>query len=54
MILVGDGTVLADGPVDDVFRSDLLTRAYGAEIAVRRTDDGTMVAVPRRRERAGV
>jgi len=51
MILVGDGTVLADGPVGDVFRSDLLTRAYGAEIAVRRTDDGTMVAVPRRRER---
>jgi hypothetical protein len=28
----------------------LLTRAYGAEIAVRRTDDGTMVAIPRRRE----
>jgi iron complex transport system ATP-binding protein len=54
MILVGDGTVLADGPVDDVFRSDLLTRAYGAEIAVRRTDDGTMVAVPHRRARAGV
>jgi iron complex transport system ATP-binding protein len=54
MILVGDGTVLADGPVDEVFRSDLLTRAYGAGIAVRRTDDGTMVAVPRRREGAAV
>jgi iron complex transport system ATP-binding protein len=54
MILVGDGTVLADGPVDEVFRSDLLTRAYGAEIAVRRTDDGTMVAVPHRRTRVGV
>jgi len=54
MILVGDGTVLADGPVADVFRSELLTRAYGADIAVRRTDDGTMVAVPHRRVRAGV
>jgi iron complex transport system ATP-binding protein len=54
MILVGDGTVLADGPVGDVFRSDLLTRAYGAEIAVRRTDDGTMVAVPHRRAQVGV
>jgi iron complex transport system ATP-binding protein len=49
MILVGDGTVLADGPVEAVFRSDLLTRAYGAEISVRRTDDGTMVALPRGR-----
>jgi iron complex transport system ATP-binding protein len=48
MILVGDGTVLADGPVEAVFRSDLLTRAYGAEISVRRTEDGTMVALPRR------
>jgi iron complex transport system ATP-binding protein len=53
IVLVGDGTVLADGPVDEVFRSDLLTRAYGAEIAVRRTDDGTIVAVPRRGERVG-
>jgi iron complex transport system ATP-binding protein len=52
MILVGDGTVLADGPVAAVFRSDLLTRAYGAAIAVRRTEDGTMVAVPRRHEGA--
>ncbi len=54
MILVGDGTVLADGPVDDVFRADLLTRAYGAEIAVQRTDDGTLVAAPRRRRRVAV
>jgi iron complex transport system ATP-binding protein len=53
VILVGDGTVLADGPVDAVFRGELLTRAYGAEIAVRRTTDGAMVAVPRRRSRAG-
>jgi ABC-type cobalamin/Fe3+-siderophores transport system ATPase subunit len=52
IVLVGDGTVLADGPVDAVFRADLLTRAYGAEIAVGRTDDGTMVAMPRRREPA--
>ncbi len=49
IVLVGDGTVLADGPIDAVFRADLLTRAYGAEIAVGRTDDGTMVALPRRR-----
>ncbi|HEY4440556.1 MAG TPA: ABC transporter ATP-binding protein [Candidatus Elarobacter sp.] len=49
VVLVGDGTVLADGPVDAVFSSELLTRAYGAEIAVRRTTDGAMVAVPRRR-----
>ena len=49
VILVGDGTVLADGSVDVVFRTELLTRAYGAEIAVRRTTDGAMVAVPRRR-----
>lgn len=54
IILVGDGTVIADGPVEAVFRSDLLTRAYGAEITIRRTDDGTMVAVPRRAERAAV
>jgi iron complex transport system ATP-binding protein len=51
VVLVGDGTVLADGPVEAVFRSELLTRAYGAEIAVRRTTDGAMVAVPRRRSR---
>jgi ABC-type cobalamin/Fe3+-siderophores transport system ATPase subunit len=49
LILVGDGTVLADGPVDAVFRSDVLTRAYGAEITVGRTTDGMMVAVPQRR-----
>jgi iron complex transport system ATP-binding protein len=49
VVLVGAGTVLADGPVDAVFTSELLTRAYGAEIAVRRTTDGAMVAVPRRR-----
>jgi iron complex transport system ATP-binding protein len=54
IVLVGDGTVLADGPVADVFRTELLTRAYGAEIAVGRTDDGTMVAMPRKRARAGV
>jgi iron complex transport system ATP-binding protein len=54
VILVGDGTVLADGPVDAVFRSDLLSRAYGAEIVVERTTDGTTVAVPLRRARAGV
>jgi iron complex transport system ATP-binding protein len=48
VILVGDGTVIADGPVDAVFRSDLLTRAYGAEIAVHSTTDGIIVAVPRR------
>ncbi|HYZ16849.1 MAG TPA: ABC transporter ATP-binding protein [Candidatus Acidoferrum sp.] len=52
VVLVGDGTLLADGPVAEVFRSDLLTRAYGAEIAVRRTTDGGTVAVPRRRARA--
>jgi iron complex transport system ATP-binding protein len=51
IVLVGDGTVLADGPVESVFRAELLTRAYGAEIAVGRTDDGTMVAMPRRRVR---
>jgi iron complex transport system ATP-binding protein len=51
VILVGDGTVLADGPVDAVFRGELLSRAYGAEIAVRRTTDGAMVAVPRRAAR---
>jgi hypothetical protein len=28
-----------------------LSRAYGAEIAVRRTTDGAMVAVPRSRQR---
>jgi iron complex transport system ATP-binding protein len=49
IVLVGDGTVLADGPADTVFRSDLLTRAYGAEITVARTGDGTLVAVPVRR-----
>jgi len=49
VILVGDGTVLADGPVDAVFRSELLTRAYGAPIVVRRTTDGTTVALPLRR-----
>jgi iron complex transport system ATP-binding protein len=49
IVLVGAGTVLADGPVEAVFTSELLTRAYGAEIAVRRTTDGAMVAVPRRR-----
>lgn len=54
IVLVGDGTVLADGPVDTVFRSDLLTRAYGAEITVGRTGDGTLVAVPRRRAPASV
>ena len=53
VILIGDGTVLADGAIDDVFRAELLTRAYGAEIAVRRTTDGTMVAVPRRRRASG-
>lgn len=52
VILVGDGTVLADGPVGDVFQGELLSRAYGAEIAVRRTTDGAMVAVPRRALRA--
>ena len=51
VVLVGDGTVLADGSVTSVFRSDLLTRAYGAEIAVRRTTDGTMVAVPQLAQR---
>ncbi|BDE07165.1 ABC transporter [Vulcanimicrobium alpinum] len=53
IVLVGDGTVLADGPVAEVVRADLLTRAYGAEIAVRRTTDGAMVAIPRRRARKG-
>jgi iron complex transport system ATP-binding protein len=49
VVLIGEGTVLADGPVEQVFRSELLTRAYGAEIAVQRTTDGAMVAVPHRR-----
>jgi iron complex transport system ATP-binding protein len=51
VVLVGDGRLLADGAVDDVFRGDLLSRAYGAEIAVVRTTDGGTVAVPRRRAR---
>jgi iron complex transport system ATP-binding protein len=49
VVLLGEETVLADGPVEEVFRSELLSRAYGAEIAVRRTTDGAMVAVPVRR-----
>jgi iron complex transport system ATP-binding protein len=49
IVLVGDGTVIADGPVDGVFRTELLSRAYGAEIAVTVTTDGTLVAFPRRR-----
>jgi iron complex transport system ATP-binding protein len=49
IVLVGDGTVIADGPVERVFRTELLSRAYGAEIAVTGTTDGTMVAFPRRR-----
>jgi iron complex transport system ATP-binding protein len=53
LILVGDGTVLADGAVDAVFRSELLTRAYGAEIVVRQTTDGALVAVPQRGTRVG-
>jgi iron complex transport system ATP-binding protein len=48
IVLVGDGTVIADGPVDGVFRTELLSRAYGAEIAVTVTADGTLVAFPRR------
>jgi iron complex transport system ATP-binding protein len=48
VVLVGDGTVLADGPVEAVFRGELLSRAYGTEIAVRRTTDGAMVALPKR------
>ncbi len=54
VVLVGDGRLLADGAADEVFRGDLLSRAYGAEIAVVRTTDGGTVAVPRRRGRAGV
>ncbi|MGA2393245.1 MAG: ABC transporter ATP-binding protein [Candidatus Lustribacter sp.] len=50
IVLVGDGTVIADGPVERVFRAELLSRAYGAEIAVTGTADGTMVAFPRRRK----
>ena len=53
VVLIGEGTVLADGPVDAVFRSDLLSRAYGAEITVLRTTDGTLVAAPARRPRNG-
>ena len=52
IVLVGDGRLLADGTVDEVFRGDLLSRAYGAEIAVERTTAGGTVAVPRRRPRA--
>jgi len=51
IVLVGDGTVIADGPVAGVFRTELLSRAYGAEIAVTETADGTMVAFPRRSAR---
>ncbi|HTW82956.1 MAG TPA: ABC transporter ATP-binding protein [Candidatus Sulfotelmatobacter sp.] len=53
VVLIGEGTVLADGPVADVFRDELLSRAYGAEITVLRTGDGTLVAAPARRARAG-
>ena len=41
IVLVGDGTVIADGPVERVFRTELLSRAYGAEIAVTVLPDRT-------------
>jgi iron complex transport system ATP-binding protein len=48
LILVGEGRLLADGPVNDVFREDLLSLAYGAPIGVHCTTDGGLAAVPRR------
>ena len=53
VVLIGEGTVLADGAVEDVFRDELLSRAYGARIGVLRTTDGTLVAAPAGRRARG-
>ena len=49
IVLVGDGTVLADGPVDAVFRADCSAARTVRRSRCPHTADGMLVAVPRRR-----
>lgn len=48
MALLGGGRLLACGRVEDVMVAELLSAAYDAPIAVRRDDDGTLLAFAKR------
>lgn len=50
LALLHEGTVVADGSVEDVLSAETLAEFYGVRVTVHREDDGTVVVVPRREQ----
>ena len=50
LALLHEGTVVADGSVEDVLSVETLAEFYGVRVTVHREDDGTVVVVPRREQ----
>lgn len=47
IVLLGDGRVVADGPVPDVMRPEILSGVYGAAMEVVHRQGGVPIVVPR-------
>ena len=48
LVLLVDGTVAAAGAAEEVLTSGLLLEHYGADVAILRSPEGSVVVVPRR------
>ena len=48
LALLHEGTVVAEGAVDEVLHADTLAEFYGVRVTVHRDPDGTVVVIPRR------
>lgn len=46
VILMHEGSIVADGPPDRVLTAERLTRIYGVSIVVERTETGRAVCAP--------
>ncbi|HMO06901.1 MAG TPA: ABC transporter ATP-binding protein [Paracoccaceae bacterium] len=46
VILMHEGAILAEGPPDQVLTADRLSRVYGVQVAVERTESGRAVCAP--------
>jgi len=48
LVLLGEGAVVAAGKPDEVLTEEILSRQFGTNVRVIRSDDGDLVIVPRR------
>jgi iron complex transport system ATP-binding protein len=48
LVLLGEGRAVAAGKPDEVLTEEALTRHFGTNVRVMRSDDGDLVVVPQR------